>query len=506
MITEQQNQQIKQQGMSLEKVEEQIQNFENDFPFLDIKAPAAIGDGIKELSEEDLQHFITIYEQGAAIKEIVKFVPASGAASRMFKDLYAFLDSDKEDLSESPFIQNFMDQLSSFAFYKDLEKSIKNAGSSIHEALKQKKYKLILKQFLGEEGMGYGELPKGLLKFHHYDQENRTPAHEHFIEGAQYGMGKDNTVRLHFTVSPEHQERFEQQVNEITPALEEKYGAKFEVTFSQQKKSTDTIAVNMDNTPFLEDNGEILFRPAGHGALLENLNEINGDIVFIKNIDNVVPDRLKDTTETYKKAIGGILLSVQEKVFDALIKMDEKLDESSLSNAEKVYVHELGAKYPESYASYSMEEKAGFLRKKLNRPIRVCGMVENTGEPGGGPFWVSGEDDGTVSLQIAETAQLNLEDESQHQLFKASTHFNPTDLVCGIKDYKGNKFDLLKYRDPKTGFITQKSKNGKPLKAQELPGLWNGSMSDWNSIFVEVPLITFNPVKTVNDLLREVHQ
>jgi hypothetical protein len=287
--------------------------------------------------------------------------------------------------------------------------------------------------------------------------------------------------------------------------MEEKFGAKFEVSFSQQKKSTDTIAVNLDNTPFLEDNGEILFRPAGHGALLENLNEIQGDIIFIKNIDNVVPDRLKDTTVTYKKAIGGILLSVQEKIFQALKKMDERIDESSLSFGEKVYTEDLGAKLPEAFASYSQEEKAAFLRKKLDRPIRVCGMVENTGEPGGGPFWVLGED-GTVSLQIAETAQLNLEDEIQNQLFKASTHFNPTDLVCGIKDYQGNKFDLLKFRDPKTGFITQKSKSGKDLKAQELPGLWNGSMSDWNSIFVEVPLITFNPVKTVNDLLREVHQ
>lgn len=505
MINEQIKNQIRQQGMSLEKVEEQIKNFENNFPFLNIQAPAEIGDGIKELSEEELHHFVSLYEQGASVKEIVKFVPASGAASRMFKDLYGFLESGSKSPAEGSFTKHFIDHLSSFAFYKDLEKSMEKTGTSLYEALKLQDYFLIVSHFLNGEGLGYGELPKGLLKFHRNEEENRTPAHEHFVEGAQYGMGKDNTVRLHFTVSPEHQDRFKQHVKEITPALEDKYGAKFEVSFSQQKKSTDTIAVNMDNTPFLEESGEILFRPAGHGALLENLNEIKGDIVFIKNIDNVVPDRLKDTTVTYKKAIGGILLSVQEKIFQALKQMDERVDESSVSLSEKVYTHDLGARLPEGFASFSLEEKADFLRKKLNRPIRVCGMVENTGEPGGGPFWVLG-DDGTVSLQIAETAQLNLDDETQNQLFKASTHFNPTDLVCGIKDYRGNKFDLLKYRDPKTGFITQKSKSGKDLKAQELPGLWNGSMSDWNSIFVEVPLITFNPVKTVNDLLREVHQ
>src|SRR5690606_11204785 len=282
----------------------------------------------------------------------------------------------------------------------------RNAGSNMETALEQKNYKLIISHLLGEEGLGYGDLPKGLLKFHRYERENRTPAHEHFVEGAEYGLGKDNTVRLHFTVSPEHQEKFETHVNEIKSAMEGKYAAKFEVNFSQQKKSTDTIAVNLDNTPFLEENGEILFRPAGHGALLENLNDIHGDIVFIKNIDNVVPDRLKKTTITYKKAIGGILLHVQEKVFEALNKLD-KTGKMSISVAEKVYEQELSAKFPDNYTAFYMEEKERLLRKKLNRPIRVCGMVENTGEPGGGPFLVLGED-GTTSLQIAEPAQLNL--------------------------------------------------------------------------------------------------
>lgn len=505
MITEQQKQQVLLQGMSLEKVEEQIQNFKNGFPYLNIHAAAIIGDGIKQLSEEKLADYLSIYEEVAPQKRIVKFVPASGAASRMFKDLYAFLESDDDDIESSAFSRQFIEQLSSFPFYHDLDESLRNSGTDLQTALNNKEYKLILKHFLEAGHMGYGELPKGLLKFHSYEEGSRTPTEEHFVEGADYGVGLDNTVRLHFTVSPEHQEKFEAHVAAIRPTFEQKFGVRFEVAFSQQKKSTDTIAVNMDNTPFVEDNGDILFRPAGHGALLENLNEIDADIVFIKNIDNVVPDRIKSTTTTYKRAIGGILFDVQRKAFDALQALENDVNEHAVSRAENVFEQELGAKVPPHYASWSTKEKGAYLFEKLNRPIRVCGMVENTGEPGGGPFWVMGAD-GSLSLQIAETAQLDLEDAEQHQLFESSTHFNPTDLVCGLKDYQGNKFDLLQFRDPKTGFITQKSKSGKPLKAQELPGLWNGSMSGWNSIFVEVPLITFNPVKTINDLLREVHQ
>jgi hypothetical protein len=505
MIPEQQKEQILRQGMSLEKVEEQIENFENGFPFLNIQRAAIIGDGIKELNEEKLANYLSIYDEVSPQKRIVKFVPASGAASRMFKDLYAFLESEENDLEGNAFTRQFIEQLSSFPFYRDLDERLKRSGTDLQSALDNKDFQLILTHFLDAEHMGYGELPKGLLKFHRYDQESRTPTEEHFVEGAGYGVGMNNTVRLHFTVSPEHQEKFEKHVAEIKPLFEKNFGLQFEVAFSQQKKSTDTIAVNMDNSPFLEENGEILFRPAGHGALLENLNEIDADIVFIKNIDNVVPDRIKSTTTTYKKAIGGILFDVQRKVFQALEGLDKGLNENTLAAAEEVFEQELGAKFSLRYASFSQEEKAKYLVEKLNRPIRVCGMVENTGEPGGGPFWVQ-EEDGSLSLQIAETAQLNLEDKSQNELFKSSTHFNPTDLVCALKDYQGNKFDLLKFRDPKTGFITQKSKSGKPLKAQELPGLWNGAMSNWNSIFVEVPLVTFNPVKTINDLLREVHQ
>ncbi|MBD3629365.1 DUF4301 family protein [Cyclobacterium sp.] len=505
MLTKDQKQQIEKQGMPLEVVEEQINNFESGFPFLDIQKAAQIGDGIIELNETSLQKALDDYQAKSGEMVIVKFVPASGAASRMFKNLFSFLEKNDTSLDKDDFVKKFISEIKSFAFYEDLDQSLKSAGSSLKETLENKEYSTIIAHLLEDKGLGYGNLPKGLLKFHNYPDGSRTPVEEHFVEGAQYGIGKGKTVRLHFTVSPEHQKKFEEKVATVKSAMESKFGVHFHISFSQQKKSTDTIAVDLENKPFMEEDGSILFRPAGHGALLENLNDIDADLVFIKNIDNVVPDRLKDTTTTYKKAIGGILLHAQEKAFNALKDLDLAVDEVTVERASKVFTGVIGGKLSPSFPSKTLQERAAHLRKKLNRPIRVCGMVENTGEPGGGPFWVK-EADGSFSLQIAETAQLDLNNASQEKIFKSSTHFNPTDLVCGIKDYKGNAFNLMDFRDPKTGFITQKSKSGRDLKAQELPGLWNGSMANWNSIFVEVPLITFNPVKTINDLLRDVHQ
>ncbi|MFN3801697.1 DUF4301 family protein, partial [Belliella pelovolcani] len=338
-----------------------------------------------------------------------------------------------------------------------------------------------------------------------YDDHNRTPTYEHFVEGLMYGLGKNKTVRLHFTVSPEHEDRFKEEVSRIQGTLERKHNVLFEVSYSQQKPSTDTIAVNLDNTPFVEEDGSILFRPAGHGALLENLNEIDGDLIFIKNIDNVVPDRIKGETKEYKVALGGLLLEIQEQIFNALEALENDFDEITIKKGEKAFEKALGSELPKAYKKMSAKEKGQYLFQSLNKPIRVCGMVKNTGEPGGGPFWVK-EDDGTLSLQIAETAQIDMNNPKERLLVQQSTHFNPVDLVCGTKDYKGKAFDLLSFRDMRTGFITEKSKSGKTLKALELPGLWNGSMAGWNTIFVEVPLITFNPVKTINDLLREEHQ
>ncbi|WP_143962460.1 DUF4301 family protein [Litoribacter populi] len=493
------HQQILSQGMSPEKVQEQIDNFKSGFPFLPIVEAAKVGNGIQKFSEAEIERFGKEFDNMVQSKDILKFVPASGAASRMFKDLFAFLDGDG-NLENHAFAKKFIDNIEKFAFYHDLNKILERDGSSIKKALEDKDYALIISYLLEDKGLGYGSLPKGLLKFHHYSEQDRTPTYEHFIEGVMYAKGKGDRVKLHFTVSPEHEEKFKEEIAQIQPKLEKEHGVTFEVSFSHQKQSTDTIAVNPDNTPFQEDDGSILFRPAGHGALLENLDEIDADLIFIKNVDNVVPDRLKDTTQKYKKALGALLLNLQEKVFQAL----QTIDKDTLV-AEEVFDKDLSGRFPEEYKEWSQDQKRDFLKSKLNRPIRVCGMVRNVGEPGGGPFWVK-EEDGSLSLQIAENAQIDLQDSDKKEIYNSATHFNPVDVVCGTKDYKGNKFDLLKHRDMKTGFITSKSKNGKELKALELPGLWNGSMADWTTVFVEVPIITFNPVKTVNDLLRDEHQ
>ena len=497
-------QKILDQGMHPVTVAQQIENFKNGFPFLKIHAPATPGHGIKVLSDNELAHYTSTYPTKALKKEIVKFVPASGAASRMFKDLFAFLDGDG-DIEKSPFAKKFIENIRKFAFYQDLDKVLSAQRNTLEECLQAGMYRKIISMLLLEEGLDYGNLPKGLLKFHKYPAENRTPAQEHLVEGVQYAVGKGEKVKVHFTVSPEHESKFKAEIAKVLPAIKAISGKEFEISYSQQKKSTDTIAVNMDNTPFTEDDGSLLFRPAGHGALLENLNDIDADLIFIKNIDNVVPDRLKEPTKEYKMAIGGLLLEVQERIFDALRAMDEKISHESISKAIKVYNEDLGGQIPPTASSENLSELAHYLKDKLNRPIRVCGMVKNTGEPGGGPFWIE-EKDGSYSLQILETAQIDLNDPKSKAHMMASTHFNPVDLVCGTRNYQGRKFDLLKFRDMQTGFITEKSKSGRDLKALELPGLWNGSMSGWNTLFVEVPLITFNPVKTVNDLLRDEHQ
>ena len=328
---------------------------------------------------------------------------------------------------------------------------------------------------------------------------------EHLVEGPLYAGGKNGQVNVHFTVSPEHRPLFEALVAKVAPKYEDKFGVKYSINFSEQKASTDTVAANPDNTPFRGKDGKILFRPGGHGALIENLNDLDADIIFIKNIDNVVPDRLKAETVEYKKLIAGVLVSKQKKAFEYLEILDSgKYTHTQLEEIIRFLRDELSCRNPE-LKDLEDAELAIYLKKKLNRPMRVCGMVKNVGEPGGGPFLAYNQD-GTISLQILESSQIDTNNSDYLKMFQNGTHFNPVDLVCAVKDYKGNKFDLTKYVDPQTGFISSKSKDGKELKALELPGLWNGAMSDWNTIFVEVPLGTFNPVKTVNDLLREQHQ
>ncbi len=484
---------ISKKGINKEKVLNQIAQFARGFPFARLSAAAALSNGIVDIASQK-EELIRAYDQSEL--STMKFVPASGAATRMFKKLFEFRsESKKKDeayskmVKEKGAIYNFFNELESFAFYQDLKKTFKESkGYTLEEARKKQDFNDILDMLLNKEGLNYGELPKGLLKFHRYKGFAKTPTEEHLTEGEQYA-NKKNKVNIHFTVSPEHQHAFEFHVKDAV----NKRSVQFDINFSTQKPSTDTIAVNMDNTPFRTDNGDLLFRPAGHGALLENLNELDTDIVFIKNIDNVVPDRIKAETVEYKKALAGLLINYQSKSFSLLRKHDGGVN---IESEGKSLLEEMGIKG---------DLTPQHVVEKLNRPIRVCGMVQNEGEPGGGPFWIN-NNDGTTSLQIVESAQVDMSDKSQVTIFKDSTHFNPVDLVCGIKNYRGEKFDLLKYRDPNAGFISEKSNSGRKLKAMELPGLWNGAMADWNTIFVEVPLITFNPVKTVNDLLKENHR
>ena len=504
MITNEDKLLLEKKGISEESVAEQLKNFVTGFPFLKIEATASVGNGILTPDESEIECYLAVWDEYCkAGNSVVKFVPASGAASRMFKDLFSFLDGESE-VPATAFEKKFFENIEKFAFYKELDAACtKNSGASIAALIAEGKYKAVVFNLLDASGLNYGSLPKGLLRFHNYPTTERTPVEEHFAEGAMYA-NMDGKVRLHFTVSPSHRALFEKLVAEKKPEFEKMFSVEYDITFSEQKQSTDTIAVDADNNPFRE-NGELLFRPGGHGALIENLNDIESDIVFIKNIDNVVPDRLKDETVKYKKLIAGVLVSLQKKAFEYLRLIDsgkythEQIEEIIRFVQHKLYCRSNEIKHLEDC------DLVIYLRKKLNRPMRVCGMVKNVGEPGGGPF-LAYNSDGTVSLQILESSQIDMNDAKAKEMFEKGTHFNPVDLVCAVKNYKGEKFNLPDYVDPATGFISHKSKNGRELKAMELPGLWNGAMSDWNTVFVEVPLITFNPVKTVNDLLRDVHQ
>ncbi len=515
MLTEKDLQQIKNKGISAETVEKQIEHFKNGFPYINLVAPATKESGLHCYTDEEAAGLAAWFDEHFADYELIKFVPASGAASRMFKMLFEFMESwqgTPEDLekyeADKSFnsTYNFFTNLHKFAFYNELKNVLGNAGYAINDLLEKKDFKIILEYFLTGKGMGYAQLPKGLLLFHNYEDEPRLAVEEHLVEGAHYATDKNGIARLHLTVSPDHQQKFEEAVAAKKGKYEKKYEVTFDISFSQQKPSTDTVAVDMNNEPFHDDDGTILFRPGGHGALIENLNDLNGEIVFIKNIDNVVPDRLKGETYLYKKVIGGLLMKLQEKTFDYL----EALEDGNVNKEERQEIMEFAEKelnifFPAAYDGYEDMEQIDFLYNRMNRPLRVCGMVKNEGEPGGGPFWVADEDE-NLSLQIVESSQINFDDPKQKEIVSKSTHFNPVDLVCGVRNFKGEQFDLKEYVDPETGFISIKSRNGKDLKAQELPGLWNGAMADWITVFVETPLITFNPVKTINDLLRPQHQ
>ncbi|MDH5396924.1 MAG: DUF4301 family protein [Cyclobacteriaceae bacterium] len=500
---------IQEKGMDLKQVEQQLADFRQGYPFMKLKAPATIGSGILKIDHADMEKYLDVYEREIKNKAVVKFVPASGAASRMFKVLFSFLEeylgssAQVEALAKNKEVKKFFSNLGRFAFQSDLEKAVSAGGDQLDKLIEGGQYAEVLEYFLTDKGLNYGTLPKGLLKFHRYEGRERLPVEEHIVEGVHYARSGQE-VNLHFTVSPEHQHLFERELEKVVGDYEKEFDVEVKIAYSTQKGATDTIAVDMNNEPFRNADGSLLFRPAGHGALLENLNAIEADLVFLKNIDNVVPDRIKETTYIYKKLIGGTLLEYQASVFSYIEILERGVtDEEVLREIEQYLTDYLGTVKGALHKS-GPDEKAAWLLHKLRRPIRVCGMVINQGEAGGGPFWVT-DAVGTDSLQVVETAQVDVSDSAQKDILQSSTHFNPVDVVCGLKDHKGRKYNLMDFRDPRAGFISVKSKDGKDLKAMELPGLWNGSMADWNTVFVEVPAITFNPVKSVNDLLRPEH-
>ena len=477
MFTHDDLQQITQHGLSQAQVEQQINNFRQGFPFLPVVRAASVGDGVLALDEQALDAAVARYDEAAASLKVVKFVPASGAATRMFKELFEYVNDDKRTAG----IDRLLENIEHFAFWPELSEHI------MPDSPDEEIVELIIKG-----GLNYGSKPKGLVTVHSYPDGARKAVEEHLVEGALYARSGDE-VYIHFTVSAEHKDGFLEVLGASQPLFEERFGVKYNISFSVQKPSTDTIAVNPDNTPFRTDEGKLLFRPAGHGALIENLNDIDADIIFVKNIDNVTTDERRGDTVKYKKALAGLLLELQEQTFEYLKVLE--VGGADLEPIASFVEERLCVKLPEDY-------NTALLKAVLNRPIRVCGVVRNQGEPGGGPFWVDGGD-GTESLQIAESSQIA--PENMH-LMQSATHFNPVDLVCGVKDSRSNKFDLTQYTDPSTGFISSKSSGGRELRAQELPGLWNGAMAKWNTVLVEVPITTFSPVKVVQDLLRPEHQ
>lgn len=477
MFTQEDLQQIADHGLTVEAVEQQIENFRTGFPYLNIARAASAGDGVKVLSGDEMKLAISRYEEASKKMKVVKFVPASGAATRMFKELFEFINEGRRGKG----IDTLLENIKKFAFWEELSHFV-NEKSTDEEVVAA----------IVQHGLAYGSKPKGLVTFHSYDDGCRKAVEEHMVEGATYARSGDE-VYIHFTVSEEHMGGFWNVLGSTQPFYEEQFGVKYNVSFSVQKPSTDTIAVNPDNTPFRTAEGRLLFRPAGHGALIENLNDIEADVIFVKNIDNVTTDARRGDIIRYKKALAGLLLGLQEQTFAFLKAIDSgKADVEAIA---KFVEEQLCVKLPADWDAHT-------LRRLLDRPIRVCGVVRNQGEPGGGPFWVE-MSDGCQTLQIAESSQIAPENQD---IMKTATHFNPVDLVCGVKRSDGSKFDLTKYTDPATGFISSKSSGGRELRAQELPGLWNGAMASWNTIFVEVPITTFSPVKVVLDLLRAEHQ
>lgn len=505
MFTDKDRTLMAEKGISENSVKQQLERFATGFPFLQIAATATTEQGIATLTEAEEEAYVQAWELYCeGDHQMTKFVPASGAASRMFKNLFAFVEADY-DAPATDFEKNYFAHLPQAPYYAVLDAACaRRFGAPIADLLAAGRHKDVVRALLEADGLNYGALPKGLLLFHRYEDGARTPVEEHLVEGALYARSDKGEVNIHFTVSPEHRALFEAHVAEVLPRYEARFGVRYNVSFSEQKSYTDTIAATPENEPFRNDDGSLLFRPAGHGALIVNLGEMESDIVFIKTVDNVSPERFNATTIRYKKILAGMLVFAQSQLFN-----DLQLLESELTMEE---LREMLARFQKTFCTYdeatnamSADELRTYLHEKLHRPVRVCGMVRNVGEPGGGPF-LAYNPDGSISPQILESSQIDMSDPAKRSLFENGTHFNPVDLVCGLRDAQGRNFNLAEFVDENTGFISEKSKSGRALKALELPGLWNGAMSDWNTIFAEVPLATFNPVKTINDLYREEHQ
>lgn len=517
IFSERDIEQIRARGMTPEQVRDQIEAIKRGFPPAELDRPCTVGDGIVTVDASEIARLSDRWDEVAGNGRAMKFVPASGAASRMFKVLQSVRNRHREireedvvqraeagDPEEQAFLR-FLRGVRKFAFFEDLRSAMARDGIDVDERISEGRYDEILEYLLTPKGLNAADLPKGLIPFHVYPEGSRTPFEEHLVEAVRTVRDREGRARMHVTGAPEHEGTICDHLQAVRPRYEQG-DTRFDLKVSVQMPQTDTIAVDLENHPFRDEEGRLLFRPGGHGALLENLNRLDGDVVIVKNIDNVVPDRLKDPTVTYKKVLGGYLVTLQEEIFrhvETLSKGEPDADE--LERIWSFAVERLGMQPPPGSIRGSFKERRDFLLSQLNRPLRVCGMVKNEGEPGGGPFWVR-HGDGSLSRQIVESSQVDMDSEAQQAIWSASTHFNPVDLVCGLRDFRGRSFDLRTFRDPESGFVSIKSKGGRELKALELPGLWNGAMAWWITVFVEVPIVTFNPVKTVLDLLREEHQ
>jgi hypothetical protein len=511
--------QIEEHELTAEQIYRQMEMLAAGPCYLHVLRPCTRGDGIKVLDCESSVGYMNLHETEARKGRFLKFVPASGAASRMFKSLHRYVDkgecaawsdiSAKADQGQADAreVVRFIKNLDRFAFCKEVQEAIQKMGGPPGDHGPEKSFAPVLRVVLSEEGLGYALLPKGLLKFHKYGRRGRTPFEEHLVEAAEYVADGNKKCRIHFTVSREHMDLFQAFYRDVRPYYEHRHGVEYDVSFSIQQSSTDTIALNDENEPFRDERGRLLFRPGGHGALLQNLNALKADLAFIKNIDNVAPDHFKPTTVRWKKRMAGCLIQLQAQIFRYLEWLSTPRNGNGLLKEIRGFMEgELSMPLGHAPVKDADQETLRVLfYDTLNRPLRVCGMVKNEGEPGGGPFWVRSSD-GRISLQIVEGAQIDPTLQDQAEIWASATHFNPVDIVCGLRDWRGNPFDLTRYTDPQTSLVSRKSSGGKTLKALELPGLWNGAMARWITVFVEVPIETFSPVKTITDLLRKEHQ